>query len=145
MSPREFRGWLRSDLLAPPMHNSQPTSSGSTQPVSLSSSDSALLHRRISTEGQYASITWLTTPTVTQDPKVVPADGPPPVSHRCSPRPIIGGLMPLTPIITQTPITGQEPSKHTHSRQSSGGYSYQSLPAVGTADIPEGLLSTEDS
>jgi hypothetical protein len=30
-------------------------------------------------------------------------------------------------------------------RQSSGGYSYRSSPAVETADIPEGLLPVDDS
>jgi hypothetical protein len=62
MSPGEFRGWLHSDPLAPPMYGSQPTSSGRTRPVSLSSSDSAPLRHRITPKGLYSPITCPTTP-----------------------------------------------------------------------------------
>jgi hypothetical protein len=143
MSPAELRAWVRNDPHAPAMYGSQPTSAGHTRPVSPSSSDSASLHRRISAEGRYTPITRQVTPEETPD--VAPADGPPAASNRSSPRPPLGGILPLTPLVTQVLITGSEPARPPHSRQSSGGYSYRSSPAVETADIPEGLLPISDS
>jgi hypothetical protein len=145
MSPREFRGWLRSDPLALPLYGSQPTSSGGTQPVSPSLSDSALLCRRISAKGHYTLITHQVTPEETLE--VALADGPPAASSRCSPCSPFGGLLPLTPLVTQVLITGSEPTTRTlHSRQSSGrSHTYQSSPVVKTANIPEGLLPINDS
>jgi hypothetical protein len=142
MSPTEFRGWLRSDPLAPPLYGSQPTSSGHTQPVSPSSSNSAPLRRQITPEGLYSPITHPATPAPAPEetPVVAPADGPSAVGSRCSPRSPFGGLLPLTPLVTQVPIASSEPIRPLHSRQSSGGHSYRSSPAVETADIPEGLL-----
>jgi hypothetical protein len=145
MSPGEFRGWLCSDPLAPPMYGSQPTSSGRTRPVSPTSSDSAPLHRRITPKGSYSPITRPTTPALAPEETqhVAPAHGAPAVSNRSSPRPIVGGLQPLTPLITQMPIPGSEPVRPPHSRQSSSGSYYRS--ALETSDIPEGLLpSSED-
>jgi hypothetical protein len=114
MSPGELRAWLCNDPHAPPMYGSQPMSAGHTRPVSPSSSDSASLHCRISAEGRYTPITCQETPEET--PAVAPADGPPPVSSGRSPRSPFGGLLPLTPLVTQVPITGQEPTiRTTHS------------------------------
>src|SRR5947208_2155407 len=147
MSHDEFRGWLRSDPLAPPMYRSQPTSSGRTRPVSPSSSDSAPLHRRITPEGSYSPITRPATPAPAPEeaPVVAPAYGAPAASSRSSPHNPLGGLQSLTPLTTQMPIAGSESVRPLHSRQSSGGYSYRSSPAVETADIPEGLLPIDDS
>jgi hypothetical protein len=146
MSPREFRGWLHSDPLALPLYGSQPTSSGRTRPVSPSSSDSALLRRRITPEGSYSPITHPATPAPAPEETqhVAPAHGAPAAGSSSSPRPTVRGyLQPLTSIITQGPIP--ETVRPLHSRQSSGSYSYRSSPAVETADIPEGLLPIDDS
>jgi hypothetical protein len=147
MSPTEFQGWLHSDPLAPTLYGSQPTSSGRTRLVSPSSSDSAPLRCQITPEGSYSPITCPATLAPAQEdiPHMAPADGLPAASSRCSPCSPFGGLLPLTPLVTQIPITGSEPAQSSHSRQSSGGYSYQPLPAVETADIPEGLLPIDDS
>jgi hypothetical protein len=147
MSPTEFRGWLCSDPLAPPLYGSQPTPSGRTRPVSPSSSDSAPLRRRITPEGSYSPITRPTTPAPAPEEAqhVAPAHGAPAVSNRSSPRPPIGGLQPLTPLVTQIPITGQDTVRPPHSRQSSGGYSYRPSPVVESSEIPEELLPIDDS
>jgi hypothetical protein len=143
MSPEELTGWLRNHPHTPPMYCSQPTSAGHTRPVSPSSSDSASLRRRTLAEGHYTPVTRQATPEDISD--VAPADGPPAASSRCSLRSPFGGLLPLTPLVTQILITGSEPVQSSYSRQSSGGYSYRSSPAVETADIPEGLLPIDDS
>jgi hypothetical protein len=147
MSPAEFRGWLRSDPLAPPMYGSQPTSSGRTRPVSPTSSDSAPLRRRITPEGSYSLITRPATPAPPSEEtqQVAPAHGAPAAGSGSSPRPIIRRhLQSLTPLVTQGTIP--ESVRPPHSRQSSGSYSYRPSPAVETANIPEGLLpSSEDS
>src|SRR5947208_7511852 len=77
MSHDEFRGWLRSDPLAPPMYRSQPTSSGRTRPVSPSSSDSAPLRRRITPEGSYSPITRPATPAPEEAQHVPPTPAAP--------------------------------------------------------------------
>jgi hypothetical protein len=143
MSPEELTGWLRNDPHALAMYGSQPTSAGHTRPVSPSSSDSALLHRRTSAEGHYTPITCQVTPE--DIPDVAPADGPPAASSGRSPCSPFGGLLPLTPIVTQTPIAGSEPIRPSHSRQSSRGHSYQLSPVVESSKIPEGLLPIDDS
>jgi hypothetical protein len=127
------------------MYGSQPTSGGRTRPVSPSSSDSAPLHRRITPEGSYSPITRPATPAPAPEEtqQVAPAHGAPAASNRSSPRPALGGLQPLTPRITQMPITGSEPVRPPHSRQSSSGSYYRS--ALETSDIPEGLLPSDDS
>jgi hypothetical protein len=151
MSHEEFRAWLHNNPCAPPMYRSQPVSTGSTRPVSLSSSDSAPLHRRLLAKGQYQEVTQEGTPKVTQQgtPEVVPMIGSPPVSRGHSPCSPLGGLLPLTPLFTQALITGQEPSggtlEHMHSRQSSGSHTYCTSPVVEVSDIPEGLLLISDS
>ena len=146
MSSEEFRGWLRSDPLAPPMYRSQPTSGGRTRPVSPTSSDSAPLHRRITPEGSYSPITCPTTPAPAPEEtqQVAPTHDASTAGNRSSPRAIIRShLQPLTPLVTQGTIP--EAVRPPHSRQSSRNYSYRSSPAVETADIPEGLLpSSED-
>jgi hypothetical protein len=140
MSLAELKAWLRNDPCAPPMYESQPTTAGHTRPISPSSSDSASLYRQILVEGQYTPITRQVTPEET--PAVAPA-----ASSGRSPRSPLRGLLPLTPLVTQVPITGSEPTAGTlHSRQSSGGlYAYRTSPVVGTSDIPEGLLPISDS
>jgi hypothetical protein len=147
MSPTEFRGWLHSDPLAPPLYGSQPTSSGCTRPVSPSSSDSAPLRRQITPKGSYSPITCPTTPTPAPEEvqHVAPAHGVPAASSRSSPCHPFRSLLPLTPILPQVPLTSSEPTQFLHSRQSSGDYSYRSPPPVETADIPEGLLPINDS
>jgi hypothetical protein len=146
MSPGEFRGWLRSDPLAPPMYGSQPTSGGRTRPVSPTSSDSAPLRRRITPEGSYSPITRPATPAPAPEEtqQVAPTHGAPTAGSRSSPCATIRShLQPLTPLVTQGTLP--ESVRPPHSRQSSGDYSYRSSPAVETADIPEGLLpSSED-
>src|SRR5947208_10004718 len=110
MSPAEFRGWLRSDPLAPPMYGSQPSSGGRTRPVSPSSSDSAPLRRRITPEGSYSPITRPATPAPAPEetPVVAPAHGTPATGSGRSPRHPFGSLLPLTPVLPQVPITGSE-------------------------------------
>jgi hypothetical protein len=122
------------------MYGSQPTSGGKTRPVSSSSSDSAPLRCRITPEGSYSPITRPATPASASEETqhVAPA-----VSNRSSPRPPLGGLQPLTPLITQMPITDSEPVRPPHSRQSSSRSYYRS--ALETSDIPEGLLPADDS
>src|SRR5947208_10173476 len=129
------------------MYGSQPTSGGRTRPVSPSSSNSAPLRHWITPEGSYSPITRPTTPAPAPEEAqhMAPAHGAPATSNRSSPRPPLRGLQPLTPLVTQMPIAGSEPIRPLHSRQSSGGYSYRSSPAVDTADIPEGLLPVDDS
>jgi hypothetical protein len=122
MSPEELTGWLRNDPHTPAMYGSQPMSAGHTCPVSPSSSDSASLHRRTLAEGHYTPITHQV--TLEDIPDMAPADGLPAASSGCSPRSPFGGLLPLTPLVTQVPITGSEPIRPSHSRQSSGGHSY---------------------
>jgi hypothetical protein len=107
MSPEELTGWLHNDPHAPAMYGSQPTSAGHTRPVSPSSSDSASLHRQTSAEGHYTPVTHQVTPE--DIPDVAPAHGPPAASSGHSPRSPFGGLQPLTPLVTQMPITGSEP------------------------------------
>jgi hypothetical protein len=147
MSHAELTAWCCNDPHALAMYGSQPMSAGHTHPVSPSSSNSAPLRRRITPEGSYSPITCPAAPAPAPEetPVVAPADGLPAVSSRRSPRSPFGGLQPLTPLITQMPITGSEPVRPPHSRQSSGGYSYRSSPAVETADIPKGLLPSDDS
>src|SRR5947208_8823365 len=129
------------------MSGSQPTSSGRTRPVSPSSSDSAPLRHQITPEGSYSPITCPATPAPAPEetPVVAPAHGAPAASSRSSPHHPLGGLLPLTPLVTQMLLIGQDTVRPPHSRQSSGGYSYRSSPAVETADIPEGLLPVDDS
>jgi hypothetical protein len=122
MSHAELTAWRRNDPHAPAMYGSQPTSAGHTRPISPSSSNSALLRHRISAEGRYTPITCQVTPEETLD--VVPTHGPPAASSGCSPCSPFGGLQPLTPLVTQMPITSSESIRPPHSRQSSGGYSY---------------------
>jgi hypothetical protein len=142
MSHAELAAWRRNDPHALAMYGSQPMSAGHTRPVFPSSSDSASLRRLASAEGHYTEVTRQA--TLEDIPDVAPAHGSPAASSRRSPRSPFRGLLPLTPLVTQTPITGSEPVRPPHSRQSSGGYSYRSLPAVETADIPEGLLPLDD-
>jgi hypothetical protein len=108
MSPPELRAWLRNDPHTPAMYSSQPTLAGHTRPVSPSSSNSASLHHRILAKGQYTPITCQVTLEETSD--VVPGDGPPAASNRSSPRPPFGGILSLTPLVTQVPITSSEPT-----------------------------------
>jgi hypothetical protein len=143
MSLVELRAWLCNNSHALAMYGSQPMSAGHTRPVSPLSSNSASLCCRISAEGRYTPITHQVTPEETS--AVAPADGPPAASSGHSPRSPFGGLQPLTSLVTQMPITGSESIRPPHSRQSSGGYSYRSAPAVETADIPKGLLPISDS
>jgi hypothetical protein len=139
MSHAELAAWHRDDPRAPAMYGSQPTSAGHTRPVSLSSSDSASLRRRISAEGHYTPITRQITPE--DIPDVAPTHGAPATSSGRSSRAALGGLQPLTPLITQMPIS--EPVRPLHSRQSSSGSYYRS--ALETSDIPEGLLPSPES
>jgi hypothetical protein len=143
MSHTELTAWLRNDPHAPAMYGSQPTSAGHTRPVSPSSSDSTSLHHRTSAEGHYTPVTRQVTPE--DIPNVAPTDGLPAASSGHSPCSPFRGLQPLTPLVTQVPIAGSEPVRPSHSRQSSGGYSYRPSPAVETADIPKGLLPIDDS
>src|SRR5947208_3923912 len=124
------------------MYGSQPTSGGRTRPVSPSSSNSAPLRHWITPEGSYSPITRPTTPAPAPEETqhMAPAHGAPAVSNRSSPRPIIGSLQPLTPIVTQMPFIGQDTVRPPHSRQSSGGHSYRPSPSLETMPIPEGLL-----
>jgi hypothetical protein len=151
MSQEEFRQWLRSDPRTPPMYRSQPVSSGGTRPVSPSSSNSAALHPRLSTEGHYTPITHPATPEVTRQrtSEVMPTIGLPLASSGHSPRSPFRGLLSLTPLVTQALITSLGPlaetSECTHSRQSSGSHAYHASPVVETSDIPEGLLPIDDS
>jgi hypothetical protein len=138
MSHAELAAWRRDDPRAPAMYGSQPTSAGHTRPVSPSSSDSALLHRQTSAEGHYTPVTHQV--TLEDIPDVAPA-----ASSGHSPHPPFRGLQPLTPLITQMPIANSESIRPPHSRQSSGGHFYRSLPAVETADIHEGLLPSPES
>lgn len=141
MSHAELAAWRRNDPRAPAMYGSQPTSAGHTCPISPSSSDSASLRRRISAEGQYTPITRQVTPE--DIPNGAPAHGTPATSSGRSSRAALGGLQPLTPLITQMPITGSDTARPPHSRQSSSGSYYRS--ALETSDIPEGLLPSDDS
>jgi hypothetical protein len=143
MSHAELAAWCRNDPRAPAIYGSQPTSAGHTRPVSPSSSDSASLRRRTLAEGHYTPVTHQVTPEDISD--VAPVYGTPAASSGCSPRSPFGGLQPLTPLVTQMPITSSESARPPHSRQSSGGHSYRPLPIVETADIPEGLLPIDDS
>jgi hypothetical protein len=143
MSHAELAAWRHNDPHAPAMYGSQPTSAGHTRPVSPSSSDSASLCRRTSAEGHYTPVTRQVTPE--DIPDVALAHGPPTTSSGRSSRAALGGLQPLTPLITQTPITGQDTVRPLHSRQSSGGYSYRPSPSLETMTIPEGLLPSDDS
>jgi hypothetical protein len=145
MSLAEFRGWLRSDPLTPPMYGSQPTSSGRTRPVSPSSSDSAPLRRRITPKGSYSPITRPATPAPAPEETqhVAPAHSTPAASSRSSPHTTLGGLQPLTPLVTQMPTAGSESVRPPHSRQSSSGSYYRS--ALETSDTPKGLLPVDDS
>jgi hypothetical protein len=136
MSHAELAAWRRDDPRAPAMYGSQPTSAGHTRPVSPSSSDSASIRRRVSAEGQYTPVTRQVTPE--DIPDVAPTHGTPATSSGRSSRAALGGLQPLTPLITQMPITGSDPVRPPHSRQSSSGSYYRS--ALETSDIPEGLL-----
>jgi hypothetical protein len=143
MSHAELAAWRRNDPHALAMYGSQPTSAGHTRPVSPSSSDSASIRRRTLAEGHYTPVTRQDTPE--DIPNVAAAHGLPTTSSGRSPRSPFGGLQPLTPLVTQMPIAGSESVRPPHSQQSSGGYSYQSSPAVETADIPKGLLPIDDS
>jgi hypothetical protein len=128
------------------MYGSQPTSSGRTRPVSPSSSDSAPLHRRITPEGSYSPITRPATlaPAPEETQHMAPAHGAPAASNRSSPHPPFGGLQPLTPLITQVPISGSKPVRPSHSRQSSSGSYYRTALEALASDIPEGLLPSPD-
>jgi hypothetical protein len=120
------------------MYGSQPTSAGHTRPISPSSSDSASLHRRTSAEGHYTPVTRQDT---SEDiPDVAPAHGAPATSSGRSSRAALGGLQPLTPLVTQMPLIGRDTVRPPHSRQSSGGHSYRPSPSLETMPIPEGLL-----
>jgi hypothetical protein len=143
MSHAELAAWRRNNPHAPAMYGSQPTSAGHTRPVSPSSSDSASLRRQTSAEGHYTPVTRQVTPE--DIPDVAPAHSPPTTSSGRSSRTALRGLQPLTPLITQMPITGQDTARPPHSRQSSGGYSYQPSPVVESSEIPEGLLPINDS
>jgi hypothetical protein len=142
MSHAELAAWRRDDPRAPAIYGSQPTSAGHTRPVSLSSSDSASLHRRTSAKGHYTLVTRQATPE--DIPDVAPTYGPSAASSGRSSRAALGGLQPLTPLITQMPITGSETIRPPHSRQSSGGHSYRPSPSLETMPIPEGLLPSDD-
>jgi hypothetical protein len=107
MSHAELTAWRRNDPHAPAMYGSQPMSAGHTRPVSPSSSNSALLRRRTSAEGHYTPVTHQVTPE--DIPDVAPTHGPSAASSGRSPRSPFGGLQPLTPLVTQMPITGSEP------------------------------------
>jgi hypothetical protein len=122
MSHAKLRAWRRNDPHTPAMYGSQPTSAGHTHPVSPSSSDSASIRRQTSAEGQYTPVTHQATPE--DIPNVAPAHGPPAASSGRSPHSPFRGLQPFTPLVTQALITGSEPVRPPHSRQSSGGYSY---------------------
>jgi hypothetical protein len=138
MSHAELAAWRRDDPRAPAMYGSQPTSAGHTHPVSPSSSDSASLRRRTSAEGHYTPVTRQVTPEDISD--VAPAHGASATSSGRSSRAALGGLQPLTPLITQAPLVGRDTARPPHSRQSSGGYSYRPSPSLETMPIPEGLL-----
>jgi hypothetical protein len=143
MSHAELAAWRRDDPHAPAMYGSQPVSAGHTRPISPSSSDSASLHCQTSAKGHYTPVTRQATPEDLSD--VAPTHGPSTTSSGRSSRAALGGLQPLTPLITQMPITGQDTVRPPHSRQSSGGYSYRPSPVVETSEILEGLLSIDDS
>jgi hypothetical protein len=138
MSHAELAAWRRDNPRAPAMYGSQPTSAGHTRPVSLSSSDSASLRRRTSAEGHYTPVTRQVTPE--DIPDVAPAHGTPATSSGRSSRAALGGLQPLTPLITQMPLVGRNTVRPPHSRQSSGEHSYRPSPSLETMPIPEGLL-----
>jgi hypothetical protein len=111
MSHEELAAWRRNDPHAPAMYGSQPTSAGHTRPISPSSSDSAPLRHRITPEGSYSPITRPATPAPAPEgtPVVAPAHGTPATRSRRSPHSPFGGLLPLTPLVTQAPLTDSEP------------------------------------
>src|SRR5947208_722389 len=125
------------------MYGSQPTSAGHTRPVSPSSSDSTSLRCRTSAEGHYTPVTRQVTPE--DIPDVAPTHGAPATSSGRSSRAALGGLQPLTPLVTQMPLIGSESIRPPHSRHSSGGHSYRPSPSLETMPIPEGLLPSDDS
>jgi hypothetical protein len=143
MSYAELAAWRRDDPRTPTMYGSQPTSAGHTRPVSSSSSDRASLRRRTSAKGHYTPVTRQVTPEGIPD--VALTHGPSTTSSGCSSHTALGGLQPLTPLVTQMPITDSEPVRPPHSRQSSGGHSYRPSPSLETMPIPEGLLPSDDS
>jgi hypothetical protein len=123
MSPGEFRAWLYNDPHAPPLYRSQPTSAGSTWPISPSAPDNSVapICRWLSAEGQYQMVTHQVTPEVTTTS-----------SRERSPCSPLGTLMLFTPIFTQVPIPRSEPTIGTLG----GGFPKKAAPPGGHHEPP---------